>query len=95
MLHWFDTAFAGAALVIIYKPAEQGAETHEQSTQEEMVERLARTGISVIPAANPEEVMSMCAKEIRDGDVVLLSSSGPMDGLIEQIPKWLDNTFSH
>ena len=94
MLHWFDTAFAGASLVILYKPAEQGASTHEQSTQEEMTERLKRAGIAVISVTTPDEAMNACAKELRDGDVVLLSSSGPMDGLIEQIPKWLDNTFT-
>jgi len=94
MLPWFDTAFAGASLVILYKPAEQGASTHEQSTQEEMAERLKNAGVSVIPAINPDEVMGALAKELRDGDVVLLSSSGPMDGLIEEIPKWLDNTYT-
>lgn len=94
MLHWFDTAFEGAALVVLYKPAEQGADTHEQSTQEEMIERLASTGVAVVGATNPDESMAICKKEIRDGDVVLLSSSGSMDRLIEQIPKWLDNTFT-
>lgn len=94
MLHWFDTGFAGAVLVLLYKPAEQGASTHEQSSQAEMVERLAKTGVSVVAATNPDEMMTMLDREIRDNDVVLLSSSGPMDGLIEQIPKWLNNTFS-
>ena len=94
MLHWFDTAFEGAGLVLLYKPAEQGRDTHEQSSQEEMLERLAKTGVSAIPAVNPEELLKRCEKDIHDGDVVLLSSSGPMDGLIEQIPKWLDNTFA-
>ena len=94
MLHWFDDAFDEAGLVVLYKPAEQGADTHEQSTQAEMAERLSRTGVSVRPAGNAEEAIGVCKKEIRDGDVVRLSSSGPMDGLIEQIPKWLDNSFA-
>lgn len=94
MLYWFDTAFDGASLVVLYKPAEQGAGTHEQSTQEAMIERLASTGVAVVGATNSDEVMAICKKEIREGDVVLLSSSGSMDGLIEQIPKWLDNTFA-
>ena len=94
MLHWFDDAFDGAELVVLYKPAEQGADTHEQSTQAEMAGRLSETGVSVRPATNAEEAMSICKKEIHEGDVVLLSSSGPMDGLIEQISQWLDNTFA-
>lgn len=95
MLHWFDTAFDGAGLVVLYKPAEQGALTHEQSTQEEMAARLARTGISVLSAVHSDEVMDLLAKEVHEGDVVLLSSSGAMDGLIESIPIWLDNEFSN
>ncbi|MBI2610960.1 hypothetical protein HYW60_03420 [Candidatus Kaiserbacteria bacterium] len=94
MLHWFDTAFEGAGLVVLYKPAEQGAATHEQSTQEEMVTRLAATGMRVIPASDPDEVMTVLRSEIRGNDVILLSSSGAMDGLIYGIPKWLDNTFA-
>jgi len=93
MLHWFDTAFEGAALVVLYKPAEQGAATHEQSTQQEMAERLSSAGIAVVAATDPEKVMSTLKSEIRKSDVVLLSSSGAMDGLIERIPEWLDNAF--
>ena len=93
MLHWFDDAFEGAGLVILYKPAEQGAATHEQSTQEEMTERLARAGVAVRPTAAPEETLAILSSEVGRDDVVLLSSSGAMDGLIERIPEWLDNTF--
>ena len=94
MLYWFDDAFSGADLVILYKPAEQGAATHEQSSQQEMADRLSQAGIAVKTAATPEETMEIATSEIRDGDVVLMSSSGAMDGLIEQIPQWLDNEFS-
>ncbi len=93
MLHWFDTAFDGAGLVVLYKPAEQGADTHEQSSQKEMAERLKSAGIIVKTALVPEDVLHILTAEIEENDVVLLSSSGPMDGLIERIPEWLDNTF--
>ena len=93
MLHWFDTAFEGAALVVLYKPAEQGAATHEQSTQEEMLARLAAAGVDVHPAADPEEAMRALASEVKQNDVVLLSSSGGMDGLIERVPTWLEEKF--
>ena len=93
MLHWFDTGFGGAELVVLYKPAEQGADTHEQSTQEEMVRRLSEVGIIARPTNTPEETLSVLSSEVRDGDLVLLSSSGSMDGLIEQIPQWLDTMF--
>lgn len=94
MLHWFDTAFIGAHIVLLYKPAEQGADTHEQSSQEEMVARLSAAHIPVLSATTPKDVLDMLGLEIAIGDVILLSSSGPMDGLIESIPKWLDSNFA-
>lgn len=92
-LHWFDDAFEGAELVVLYKPAEQGAASHAQSSQDEMRHRLAAAGIAVIPTTTPEETMEVLRKELRESDCVLLSSSGAMDGLIAEIPKWLDTTF--
>ena len=94
MLHWFDTAFEGAGLVVLYKPAEQGASTHEQSSQKEMLVRVAASGVDVAATYDPKTTMQVLEKTLNTNDVVLLSSSGPMDGLIEQIPKWLDNTFA-
>ncbi len=94
MLHWFDTAFMGANIVLLYKPAEQGADTHEQSSQEDMAARLSAAHIPVLSATTPKDVLDILGLEIRPGDVILLSSSGPMDGLIERIPAWLDSTFS-
>lgn len=94
MLHWFDTGFKNADVVLLYKPAEQGASTHEQATQEEMLARLMRADIATITADDPNTALEVLEKELREGDVVLLSSSGPMDGLIEKIPEWLDTAFA-
>ncbi len=93
MLHWFDTAFEGADEVLLYKPEEQGANTHTQISQEEMFDRMLEAGISVHKVSTPEEVMSNLKGLIKKGDIVLLSSSGAMDGLITLIPEWLDETF--
>lgn len=93
MLHWFDDAFEGTNLVLLYKPTEQGADTHDQSSQEEMAGRLSQAKVSVKLTANQDDVMKALAAEIHKGDIVLLSSSGPMDGLIERIPAWLDEKF--
>ena len=94
MLHWYDDAFEGAGFVILYKPAEQGASTHEQSTQKEMLVRIASSGVDVAATQDPEMTMQVLSNVVNKHDVVLLSSSGSMDGLIERIPEWLDNTFS-
>jgi UDP-N-acetylmuramate: L-alanyl-gamma-D-glutamyl-meso-diaminopimelate ligase len=93
MLHWFDNAFDGADMVILYNPAEQGANTHEQSTQEEMLARLSKS-MTAFPATTPDEALELLKIHVTENDVILLSSSGPMDGLIADIPKWLDASFA-
>ena len=59
-----------------------------------MLVRVAASGVDVAATYDPKTTMQVLEKTLNTNDVVLLSSSGPMDGLIEQIPKWLDNTFA-
>lgn len=93
MLHWFDTAFSGADEVILYKPAEQGSHTHSQTTHEEMFIRMCEAGVSTHKAATISEAKNILHAMVQKGDVLLFSSSGPMDGLMTDIPAWLDKTF--
>jgi UDP-N-acetylmuramate: L-alanyl-gamma-D-glutamyl-meso-diaminopimelate ligase len=80
--------------MLVYHPAEQGAATHEQATHEDIMARLASAQVSAAPASTPEDVMSWLNEEVRKDDVVLILTSGPMDGLVETIPSWLDSHFS-
>jgi hypothetical protein len=43
-LHWYDDAFAGCDEVLVYEPASQGAGTHDQVTQDEIVARIRSGG---------------------------------------------------
>ncbi len=93
-MHWYDTTFKDVATMLVYHPAEQGAATHEQATHEDIMARLASAQVSAAPASTPEDVMSWLNEEVRKDDVVLILTSGPMDGLVETIPSWLDSHFS-
>ena len=91
--HWYDSVFNGAELVYIYEPAKQGAGTHEQLSQNEIVERVRATGIQVTAITNPAETLSLLQKELTNDDVVLLLTSGDLDGLIEGIPALVEHHF--
>ena len=93
MLHWFDTAFNGADLVILYKSETADAETRTESTEKEMTQRLSEAGITIEAVTKHDEAIDALSSNCRADDVILLSSSGAMDGLIESIPKWLDEKF--
>jgi len=92
-LAWYDSAFAGADRVFIYEPAAQGAATHAQLTQQEIIERVARAGFDVAAISDPKAALVDFANLLRADDVVLLLTSGGLGGLIEQIPLVAEEKF--
>jgi UDP-N-acetylmuramate: L-alanyl-gamma-D-glutamyl-meso-diaminopimelate ligase len=93
-LEWYDTVFEGVDAVYLLPPPQHGAGTHAQLTQLDIRTRIRASGVTVFPAANGQEVLSELKGELRPGDVVLLLSSGPLDGLARTVPEWLDAKFS-
>lgn len=92
-LHWYDTVFSGVDSVFVYKPAEQGKASHDQSTQEEIIERINKGGVMVKPIQSKESGLELLEKEIREGDVVLLLTSGDLGGLIEETVNFVEEKF--
>ncbi len=92
-LAWYDSVFAGADRVFIYEPAAQGAATHAQLTQGEIVARVARAGFRVEAITDPKAALVDFADLLRQDDVVLLLTSGGLGGLIEQLPLVAEEKF--
>lgn len=92
-VHWYDDVFAGAGSVLLYAPAQQGAGTHKQLTQEEIVDRVRKSGTSVTPTKQPEETLAHLADHLTSDDVVLILTSGDMDGLVASIPRLVELRF--
>ncbi|MDO8517953.1 MAG: Mur ligase family protein, partial [bacterium] len=92
-LHWYDTVFEGATKVFVYEPASQGASTHAQSTQEEIVSRINNSGTNAIAIINEQQTLNMLDAELTENDCVLLLTSGDLGGLIESIPKLAERMF--
>lgn len=92
MLHWYDDVFAGAYKVFVYKPADQGAATHEQATHEEIINRIARSA-TVVGAESAAALLKMLEQELRPSDAILLLTSGELGGLIESIPRLVEQKF--
>jgi UDP-N-acetylmuramate: L-alanyl-gamma-D-glutamyl-meso-diaminopimelate ligase len=90
---WYDTVFAGAARVLVVPPPSHGAQTHHQSTFEEILARIAATGIpveGVRTAAEAKEALS----GLGGGEAVLLLSSGPLLGLPDSLPPVFDELYA-
>jgi UDP-N-acetylmuramate: L-alanyl-gamma-D-glutamyl-meso-diaminopimelate ligase len=92
-LNQYDDVFAGAGKVFIYEPATQGASTHAQLTQNEIVKQVAAAGFEVEPVEEGPGMLGVITKQIEPTDAVLLLTSGELGGLIKSIPEWAEQNF--
>ena len=91
-LAWYDTVFEGAARVLIVPPPVHGADSHHQSSFEEILARTAATGVPVEGARTAEDV-TRALSSLNGDEVVLLLSSGPLLGLPDSLPAVFDALY--
>ncbi|MFA6081845.1 MAG: Mur ligase family protein [Patescibacteria group bacterium] len=85
-LEWYDRLFDFADLVFIYQPPTAGSETHDQLTQAQIVERVKSTGKKVISLKKSDNLSDQILPHLNSKkDVVLIESSGSLDGSIPKI----------
>jgi len=89
---WYRTVFDGAARVLMLPPPTHGAESHDQLSQNDIVACAAAAGVAVEAVAGAAETLELLGA-LRGDEVVLLLSSGPLDGLAESAPRLLDARF--
>ncbi len=89
-LHWYDDVFREASAVLVFHPAEQGAGTHKQLSQAEIVERINDSGVQAIAVNNEKEVHKQLKDLINPNSVLLILSSGNLDGALDDLPQWLN-----
>jgi UDP-N-acetylmuramate: L-alanyl-gamma-D-glutamyl-meso-diaminopimelate ligase len=92
-LAWYDTVFAGVARVILLAPPTHGAEGHAQLSLDEIVARVRAAGIEAVGAADGAAALATLEAQLTGEEVVLLLSSGPLDGLARSVPEMLDARF--
>lgn len=88
----YDTAFEGADKVYIYEPATQGAGTHDQLSQSEIVERVQATGLDTVALTGAGDLETIL-NDTKENDAILLLTSGELGGLIKTIPQALEERF--
>ncbi len=92
-LTWYDTVFKGADHVFVYKPPEHGKGTHEQLSLEEIVTRVRLSGIHVTGFEGVSHGVSLITDFLEQGDVVLILSSGGMDGLPDTLIPTIEELY--
>lgn len=91
-LAWYDDVFVGSALVFVAPPETQGAATHDQLTHEEIVARIEAAGIST-QTYNPASYAA-ALETLAEGDVVLILTSGSLEGTLEAFAEGVARRFS-
>jgi UDP-N-acetylmuramate: L-alanyl-gamma-D-glutamyl-meso-diaminopimelate ligase len=89
----YDDVFAGGTKIFIFEPASQGAGTHAQLTQAEIVARVKAAGFDAEAIGDPEAALQRLDGVLRADDVVLLLTSGELGGLIKTIPRLVESRF--
>ncbi len=92
-LVWYDTVFAGVSRVLLLPPPDHGAANHDQIGGGEILARIAKSGVTVTAAAGASAVNIDLIATLRGDEVVLLLSSGPLDGLPASLPRLMDERF--
>lgn len=92
-LIWYDTVFAGVARVVLLPPPTHGSGGHDQIDQATIAARIAAAGVATDAVPDGAAAIAALEHSLTGEDVVLLLSSGPLDGLAETLPPWLDAHF--
>jgi UDP-N-acetylmuramate: L-alanyl-gamma-D-glutamyl-meso-diaminopimelate ligase len=89
----YDDVFDGASKIFIFEPASQGAATHAQLTQDEIVARTRAAGYDAEAINDPDKALQQLDGLMHADDVVLLLTSGELGGLIKRIPQLVETRF--
>lgn len=91
-LPWFDDVFREADLVLVAPPETQGSTTHDQLSHEEILDRVNASGVSakIYDPQNPQAALA----ELTLGDVVLILTSGSLEGSLPSFATLVTERFS-
>ena len=91
-LEWYKDVFNGCESVYIFQPPTHGAGTIEQLTQDEIINAIKESGIqNVIPVQNKSDVYTALENDLSKDSLIILTTSGNLDGLPEELPKNIKN----
>ena len=94
-LPWYDTIFRAADVVYLFQPATQGAGTHEQLTQAEIVERVRVANTEIHGVSTKEELLEQLAPTLTGNEVIIMSTSGDMAGAIEAVTEYINQNYKN
>ena len=90
----YDTVFAGVEDVLVFAPAAQGAATHKQLTHDDIVKRVAAAGVATHAVHDETDMRTALEHTLSDDSVLLVLTSGNLEGALDALPAWLEVAFA-
>ena len=89
-LDWYARVFQGVDQVVLMPPPSHGTDDHAQLDGAEILSAVRASGITAQAAATAEKALALTDRLLMGNEVVLLLSSGPLQGLAQTLPPHLD-----
>ncbi len=90
-LSWYDDVFNGVSNVYIFNPPTHGATTHDQLTLDEILNQVKNSGVNAVGVASKNDAYELLKKDLNNDSLIILMTSGALDGLPDDLPKDLPN----
>ncbi len=91
---WYDKVFEGVARVLLLPPPPHQTAGRPSLTEGQIAARIAAAGVPVKSLADGPAVIADLDQGLAGDEVILLLSSGPLDGLPDTLPPRLDARFA-
>ena len=91
-LYWYDDVFAGCKKIFVFTPPTQGADTHQQLSLDEIVNRIKESG-SDVETISVENWKNELGTSVTDKDIILMLSSGSFEGTLDDIINFIETKF--
>lgn len=90
-LEWYNTVFKDVERVYIFQPPTHGAGTIDQLSLNEIVDQVNKSGTNAIGIENKDQVYELLKRDLKDDSLILLTTSGALDGLPDDLPKKIED----
>lgn len=92
-IHWYDNVFNGSKSVLVYKPGEHGSSTQTELTQKQILDHLSTAEYSAVGISSEKECFDYLDQKITNNSIILILTSGTLDGMTTSIPKYIEEKF--
>lgn len=90
---WYKNIFKDSDITFILPPPEHGSKTHNQISQEDIVNIVKTYKKEVYGTGGEEETLNILKNMLKEDDLIILITSGSLFGLTKSVPTLANHLF--